>query len=221
VLELDITSVLTSAGQMVSSTFQTRLGQEDNYGAAGITSLDGITYDDIRVRLDLDIPIANFQADITSGGVNPIINYTDLTTNSPASRNWVFPGGEHGNADPLLAFDGSNVLRVDLNGTGGYPGDYEPNLSDRQCQAVSPAFDCSGYTSVTVSFMRWLNVESSTYDHAYLDVFDGTDRWNCWSNTTTTIKDNTSEPGGVAHTTLYSILDRTILDRTIFDLAIG
>ena len=94
-------------------------------------------------------------------------------------------GGEHGNSDPLTAYEGSGLLGVDLSGQGSYGGDYESSLTDRQCQAVSPAFDCSAYQVVKFSFMRWLNVEQPAYDHAYIDIFDGASWHEIWANTAT------------------------------------
>lgn len=261
---LDIKATLDGASQVITETFQVRFGQEDNYGATSLTSLDGITIDDIRIRLNIDVPSADFTADRMAAGPNSIINFTDLTTEGPTAWNWNFPGavpssssdqnpsvlypvagyydvtltatngagsttlskpdyilieevifsddfesssgwtltnefeinipqglgGQYGNPDPASAYQGNKVLGVDLLGLGGYYFDYEANLTDRQCEAVSPPFDCSGYDSVTVSFMRWLNVERTPYDHAYLDVHDGSNWWNCWQNSTSNITDN-------------------------------
>ena len=91
-------------------------------------------------------------------------------------------GGEHGNADPTSAYEGSNVLGVDLTGLGTYSGDYETNLSDRAYTATSPSINCTGYTNVQLEFWRWLNVESPTYDHAYLDVYNGSSWVEIWTN---------------------------------------
>jgi len=93
-------------------------------------------------------------------------------------------GGEHGNPDPTSAFEGLHVLGVDLNGGGGYLGDYENNLGEDEYSAISPNIDCSGFLNVEFSFMKWLNVETSTYDHAYIDVSsdDGTTWVEIWTN---------------------------------------
>ncbi len=50
VLEFDISNVLSTAGQAPSSTFQLRIGWEDNFPATSTTSSDGITFDDIRIE---------------------------------------------------------------------------------------------------------------------------------------------------------------------------
>ena len=93
-------------------------------------------------------------------------------------------GGEHGNPDPTSAFSGTNVLGVDLSGLNAQAGDYEASLSDREYQAISPIINCAGHSTVTLSFQQYLNVESPTYDHAYIDVSnDGGSTWNeVWTN---------------------------------------
>ena len=94
-------------------------------------------------------------------------------------------GGEHGNPDPTSAYEGANVLGVDLTGLGGYNGDYENNLTDREYYAISPPVDCSSYIDVELNFMNWLNVEQPDYDHAYIDISndDGSTWIEIWTNT--------------------------------------
>jgi len=93
-------------------------------------------------------------------------------------------GGEHGNPDPASAQQGTNVLGTDLSGLGANPGDYEASLANRAYTATSPVIDCGIYTGVHLKFQRWLNVESSSYDHAYIDVY-ANGSWNLavWQNT--------------------------------------
>ena len=94
-------------------------------------------------------------------------------------------GGEYGNPDPFVAYEGIKVLGVDLYGNGNFPGDYENNLGNREYSAISPTIDCSSFLDVQLSFMRWLNVEQPAYDHAYIDVSndDGTTWLEIWTNT--------------------------------------
>lgn len=101
-------------------------------------------------------------------------------------------GGEHGNPDPSTAFSGDNVLGLDLSGQGEYPGDYEPDLSDREEYAISPVINCTNYENVELQFERWLGVESPTYDHAYIDIStDGGNTWTeIWTNTGTISEDS-------------------------------
>ena len=58
---LDIDAALTAASQVVSSTFQVRFGQEDNFPATSPTASDGFSFDNIEVRQTpkavIDLPI--------------------------------------------------------------------------------------------------------------------------------------------------------------------
>jgi len=67
--------------------------------------------------------------------------------------------------------DNNYVLGNDL--TPGTGGAYENNISGTHW-AYSPVIDCFDYTGVQLTFYRWLGIESSTYDHAYFQVFNGT-----------------------------------------------
>ena len=82
-------------------------------------------------------------------------------------------GISHGNPDPSSAVSGLKVLGVDLTDNG----DYEPSLGDREYSAESRIIDCSSYSFVSLEFQRYLNIESASYDHAYIDIWDGTS-WN-------------------------------------------
>jgi len=84
-------------------------------------------------------------------------------------------GGQYGDPDPTSGYTGANVYGYNLN------GDYENSLSETHL--TSTAIDCSGKTGVTLSFQRWLNVETSTYDHAYLRVSNNGSTWTTlWQN---------------------------------------
>ncbi|MEM7249493.1 MAG: S8 family serine peptidase, partial [Acidobacteriota bacterium] len=84
-------------------------------------------------------------------------------------------GGQHGGPDPTGGATGSNVLGYDLN------GDYANNLVETH--VTSTAIDCSGLTSVTVRFQRWLGVEQPLYDHAYFRVSNDGSNWTTlWEN---------------------------------------
>lgn len=93
-------------------------------------------------------------------------------------------GGEYGNPDPTSAYAGNNVLGVDLTGLGASLGDYETDLSTHEYFAISPVIDCSQYVSVELDFIRWLNVETPSYDHAYISVSNdnGTTWIEIWTN---------------------------------------
>ncbi|MCD4820412.1 MAG: hypothetical protein K8S23_17165 [Candidatus Cloacimonetes bacterium] len=99
-------------------------------------------------------------------------------------------GSSHGNHDPSSAFSGTKVLGTDLTGLGSTNGDYEATIGDRAYQAISPAFDCTNYSNVSLEFQRWLNVERNLYDHAYIDVYNGSSWNNVWQNSSITIEEN-------------------------------
>ncbi|MFO7990788.1 MAG: S8 family serine peptidase [Thermoplasmata archaeon] len=104
-------------------------------------------------------------------------------------KGWTFSGGEweygapgglggsSGDPDPSSAYSGSNVIGYDLTGDG----DYENDLSTTYW-ATSPVIDLSGYSGINMEFQRWLGVESSSYDHAYIEVYDGSAWQQIWSN---------------------------------------
>lgn len=85
-------------------------------------------------------------------------------------------GGEHGAPDPTAGFTGNYVYGYNL------AGDYPNNMPERHL--TSGAIDCLNLYGVTLKFMRWLGVESSQYDHAYVRVStDGVNWTTVWANT--------------------------------------
>ena len=83
-------------------------------------------------------------------------------------------GGSRGNPDPSSGYTGSNVVGYDLSGDYGL-------ISSIQW-ATTPAIDCSNTSNVTLSFYRWLNVESPGSDHVYIQVNNGTGWVQIWEN---------------------------------------
>ncbi|NOX58756.1 MAG: S8 family serine peptidase, partial [Planctomycetes bacterium] len=84
-------------------------------------------------------------------------------------------GGEFGGPDPSSGATGSNVIGYNLN------GDYASNLAETHL--TTTAIDCTNLVGVSVAFERWLGVEVSTYDHAYLRVSNDGSNWtNVWQN---------------------------------------
>ena len=88
-------------------------------------------------------------------------------------------GGDHGFPDPTSGYSGNNVYGYNL------AGDYQNNLSEMHL--TSTAIDCTNLSDVTLRFWRWLGVERSAYDHAYLRVSSNGTSWtNVWTNSTET-----------------------------------
>ena len=84
-------------------------------------------------------------------------------------------GGAYGGPDPTSGYTGLNVYGYNLN------GDYTDNMPERHL--TSGAIDCTGYTGVHLKFWRWLGVERSQYDHAYVRVSNNGSTWtNVWQN---------------------------------------
>ncbi|MGD8451558.1 MAG: hypothetical protein PVJ57_07040 [Phycisphaerae bacterium] len=84
-------------------------------------------------------------------------------------------GGQYGGPDPTSGYTGSYVYGYNLS------GDYENNLSERHL--TSTAIDCAGRESTTLSFWRWLGVETPTWDHAYFRVSTNGSSWTTlWEN---------------------------------------
>ena len=84
-------------------------------------------------------------------------------------------GASYGFPDPTSGHTGSNVVGYKLT------GDYRKMNSTKW--ATTPAIDCTAKTNVMLNFYRWLNVESPTYDHAYIEVSNNGSTWNrIWEN---------------------------------------
>ncbi len=79
----------------------------------------------------------------------------------------------------------NKVLGNDLTSVGTYAN----SISNTQW-VTSPAMDCGSMSGVIMSFWRQLGVESSQYDHAYLEAFDGTNWVRLYENPSTTIQEN-------------------------------
>ncbi len=86
---------------------------------------------------------------------------------------WAFgtpTGGGSSNGDPTGGHTGVNVYGYNLN------GDYTDNLA--ATYLTTPALDCAGLTDVTLSFWRWLGVESnSNFDEATVEVSNNGTAW--------------------------------------------
>ena len=116
--------------------------------------------------------------------VNTSIFQSEITTSTFAQRyfwdmnsdpnwttqgqwEWGIPLGNEG--DPSSGYTDDNVYGYNLSGdyTNGLP---ETNLT-------TTAINCSNLENVEVRFMRWLGVESSSYDHASFRVSNNGSNW--------------------------------------------
>ena len=87
--------------------------------------------------------------------------------------------GSH-NLDPVAGYTGNNVYGYNLN------GDYENSMAE--ASLTTAALDCSNFSEVKLQFRRWLGVESSSYDHAKVQVSNDGITWT----TTATVWENPS-----------------------------
>jgi PKD repeat protein len=83
------------------------------------------------------------------------------------------PNGAYGKAgDPSSAYSGTNIWGNDLGQTswnGEYANDVDNSL-------LSPILDMSGISGATLTFQRWLTIESGMYDEGNVKV-NGTTVW--------------------------------------------
>jgi len=142
---------------------------------------------------------ANDGGTIPNGGESNIatislnIVSTIYTANMDTDTGWIFDsgvgaskwewgvptgsGGEYGNSDPAFGFTDSNVIGYNLS------GDYRNDIILTEW-AKTPVIDCSNYINVKLIFCRWLNVEWSLYDHAYIEASNNGSNWErIWENT--------------------------------------
>jgi len=132
-----------------------------------LTNHDGDTERD--VILEIGVPTMQYQWNMDT---NP------GWTISGGAWAWGRPtggGGAYGGPDPTSGKTGLNVYGYNLN------GDYTNNMPEYHL--TTTAIDCSDLTKVSLRFWRWLGVERSTYDHAYIRVSNNGTTWTTiWSN---------------------------------------
>jgi len=98
-----------------------------------------------------------------------------------AEGEWAFgqpngDGGEHGNHDPTCGHTGDNVYGYNLY------GDYQDDLPEMHL--TSEPLNFSNVSQVALTFWRWLGVEHSDYDHAYVKASNDGETWiTVWENT--------------------------------------
>ena len=120
---------------------------------------------------------------ITVGGPERLYSFPlDVSPGWTMQGQWAFGiplglGGQNGHPDPTSGRTGSYVLGYNLG------GDYAPNMIEYHL--TTGAMDCRGASQVRLRFWRWLGVEQSPYDHAYVRVSRNGTAWTTvWENTT-------------------------------------
>lgn len=92
-------------------------------------------------------------------------------------------GGEYGGPDPAAGHTGTTVYGYNLN------GDYADDIPEYHL--TTTAINCSNLAQVSLKFWRWLGVEQSDYDHAYVRVSnDGVNWTTIWENPASATEDS-------------------------------
>ena len=122
------------------------------------------------------------------GGVcpTPVVAFSFPLDTDPGwivEGQWAFgqPTGQgSGNGDPTAGYTGSYVYGYNL------AGDYPSSMPAVEYLTTN-AIDCTRLTGTRLRFRRWLGVESSSFDHADVEVSaDGSNWTTVWAHTATT-----------------------------------
>ncbi len=146
------------------------------YGYLGDDSFTFITYDGqdsatatVTVHIGETSTIYEFDLDTDPGWM--------------MSGDWAFgqPAGIDG--DPTSGATGTNVYGNNLN------GEYTDDMS--AVYLTTGMIDCTDLIDVSVSFQRWLGVESASYDHAQFQINTAGLLWDTiWENEASTMNES-------------------------------
>ncbi len=134
-------------------------------------------------------PTNVYSATMMGAGSAFYVNNLDTSPGWTVQGSWAFGhptggSGDHGGPDPTNGHTGTNVYGYNLS------GGYTNNMTTER-HLTSTAINCTGKTGVTLSFWRWLGVEGSAYDHAYVRVSNNGTTWTTiWANGPATIDDH-------------------------------
>jgi subtilisin-like proprotein convertase family protein len=123
------------------------------------------------------------------GCAAPEIIYEFPLNSSPGwstTGQWAFgvpTGGGSANHDPTSGYTGSNVYGYNLS------GDYANSIPEHYL--TTTPIDLTGVTNTRLEFRRWLGIESSTYDHAAVQVSNNGVSWTTvWSHAGTSFSES-------------------------------
>ncbi|MBN1550400.1 carboxypeptidase regulatory-like domain-containing protein [bacterium] len=132
--------------------------------------------------------VSDFQLEVTSSTF--AIRYSwnmDVNPGWTTQGQWEWGVPQGNDGDPSSGYTGSNVYGYNL------AGDYGSNLPETYL--TSTAIDCSNLMDVEVHYMRWLGVESSSYDHAAFQVSNNGSTWQTiWSHSGSSFTDPDWQP---------------------------
>ncbi len=199
----NVIATMTSndANMLVDDNFGS-FGSTISSGAAGNNALEVYT-----VTADADCPLGYAVPcllDITSDcgyqttvpfnitiGDRVVFYYDDFSydqgwTGLGGTAEWEIGATSANGSDPGTDVSPTSDNAVLGNDVGGL---YNNSIASTQW-VYSPIIDCANMTGVQMSYYHWLGVESSSYDHAYFEVFDGTDWVNLYENGSSTLQEN-------------------------------
>ncbi|MCD6161361.1 MAG: hypothetical protein J7K40_02985 [candidate division Zixibacteria bacterium] len=162
-----IASALSSCPMGHGMTFTINLS-----GALGYTS-----------NVDFDVAI----------GDRSVVYYDDFSydqgwTGLGGSAEWTMGPAVGGGDDPSQDHSPTGDNRVLGNDLTSGDGDYESSLGETYW-ATSSVIDCADYTSVIMTYYHWLGMESSSYDHAYFQVYNGSSWVTLYENGSTSFSE--------------------------------
>ncbi len=146
---------------------------------------DVVSDDGIRLQYEHASPSDPVGWNWTIPNLSVVLSW-NLNTNPGWTRTgdwaWGTPSGSTG--DPSQGYTGKYVYGNNLN--GAYPN----NLNSSYYLTTS-ALDCSGYTGTHLRFWRWLGIESSSYDSAFIQVSNDQSTWyTVYQNSTDSLQNN-------------------------------
>jgi len=96
-----------------------------------------VSGNDTETKIDyifvMDVPVADFEADNTTPGIDETVNFTDLSTNSPETWSWSFipstvtyiGGANSGSQNPQVEFNAPGYYTVELTASNASGSDTE------------------------------------------------------------------------------------------------
>lgn len=165
---IDIDAALTAAGQTVSSTFQVRFGQEDNFPATSPTASDGFSFDNISVR---QTPLC----------LTPTTLFTSVITATSADFSWTDPNASAApnyqySYGPVGFIAGQGTQMVVASDSVTVSGLAAATTYDWYVRSLCGGTDTSAWSSVST-----FTTSCATFTAPYTQTFDGNTTPICWS----------------------------------------